>query len=192
MPVASQTNLPPYAEGVVGTNNRIDLDNVIVGHYRLVVDAVGYEPVDTTFLVTDDDPTEVINVAVMAQPAPTQTPVPTAVPTIEPTAIPTIAPTTEPTAMPTIVPTVALTVVPTIVPTIEPTIAPTVEPLATPTIVPTSEPTPVPTTAPVNIPVTGLPDTGSGRNPFIPLTLVSLLAALIVSTLALNHVRREL
>ena len=82
-------------------------------------------------------------------PKPTDTPAPTATPTIAPTQQPTTAPTEVPTIVPTQQPTAAPTTVPTVVPTQQPTIAPT----EGPTIVPTVKP--IPTSAPQ---VTSQPD----------------------------------
>lgn len=107
-PVAAQNiGTEPYAEGIVGGDNSIVVEELIAGDYRLVVNADGYEEIDTVLTVNDGEQAEVIRLDVIAlQPIETPTPEPTieptAEPTIEPTTAPTIAPTSE--ATPTEVP----------------------------------------------------------------------------------------
>lgn len=156
-PVASQIAQPPYAEGVVGPDNRIVFEELIAGDYRLVVSAEGYEPIDSLLAVTDGtDPQEIIIAVAAIQVEPTPTSEPTSEPTVEPTVVPTIEPTVEPTPDPTLEPTQA-----TADPTLEPTQA-TADPTAT-------------------AGVSSLPETGSGPgNGATTLGIAGLLAAAIV------------
>lgn len=99
---ASQTPQPAYIEGVVGADNTIVFEELMPGHYRLTVDAEGYEPIDELLMIGDGGEPETITIQVTAlQILPTPTPEPTVEPTPEPTVAPTVEPTVAPTAEPT-------------------------------------------------------------------------------------------
>ncbi|MCA9833328.1 MAG: hypothetical protein KC435_05240 [Thermomicrobiales bacterium] len=55
----------PYLQGTIGEGNTIDLGEIMVGTYRLVVTASGYETLDTTFVVADED-TQTIELPLVA------------------------------------------------------------------------------------------------------------------------------
>lgn len=161
-PVATQNvGTEPFAVGTVGTNNSITIENLIAGDYRLVVDATGYEQLDTVIEIADGEETHNVRLDVIAlQPSQTPTPEPTAIPTIEPTVEPTIEPTTAPTEEPT------------------PDASPYATPASTETTPPTDEARKDLTD------VTGLPSTGSGSTGGHGiLALAGLLAAMMLGAI---------
>lgn len=105
-PMASQIVPMPYAEGMVNADNRIVLEELLPGEYRLVTPPNGYEPIDTTVSVTEGADQQEITIDVTAiQVAPTPSPEPTTAPTVEPTVQPTVEPTSIPTDEVTVAPT---------------------------------------------------------------------------------------
>lgn len=84
--------------------------------------------------------------------APTNTPIPTASPTLAPTHTPTATNTPMPTATPTLAPTLTATATNTPTLTSTPTYTPMHTPTATNTPIPTSTPTPLPTLPPTATP----------------------------------------
>ena len=115
-------------------------DNVIVEEFS--EDYLKNQDEDTADKVLEKY--ESINVEIIDNDKPSDTPIPTEIPTTEPTAIPT----PEPTATPTPEPTATPTPEPTVTPTPEPTATPTPESTATPTPEPTVTPTPSPSPSP--------------------------------------------
>src|SRR5699024_8068159 len=66
-PVAAQYfGTEPYAEGMVGAGNTIVVEELIAGDYRLVVDAEGYEAIDTILTVEGGEESQVVRLDVIA------------------------------------------------------------------------------------------------------------------------------
>ncbi len=129
----------------------------------------------------------------------TNTPEPTAEPTVEPTPEPTSEPTVEPTPEPTVEPTPEPTVEPTPEPTIEPTPEPTAEPTPEPTaVVQVLGPDPTPSPAATDAEVLGqvvarteLPVTGNGSVMVTIVAITLLLGGAMLTTTGLSLARRR-
>ena len=78
-PMTAQAfGIEPFTQGTVGADNSILLQDLIAGEYRLVVNAEGYEAVDSVITVTDGTELQQVTLPMTAlQPVETPTPSPT-------------------------------------------------------------------------------------------------------------------